>query len=115
MFVHGPPVFIRVEVTDEESTSVFVQNWEEQTESGDMEVIIDSSILRRMKYLEGSFQNEVYRPLQFDLGEEKLTGVIEKIEGNTAFIELDGEEGIVAVEIDKILEIFWRGKPFAEE
>ena len=29
LFVHGPPVFIRVAITEEESTSVFILNEEE--------------------------------------------------------------------------------------
>ena len=38
MFVHGPPVYIRVATTDEESTSVFVLNEDELANPSDTEL-----------------------------------------------------------------------------
>jgi len=124
LFVHGPPVFIRVVVTDEESTSVFTPIMEEELERLDeIELGLDkiaqeviTSVTRRIAYLGGAFQKEVYRPLEFDLGEETIIGALGKVEGNTVFIELSGEEeSVVAIELSTIKEIFWRGKPFTEE
>lgn len=148
MFVHGPPVFIRVEVAEEESTSVFMLTEEEEvevikapgsfteddTEVEDAEVeelgleteivssqdvkampVVNPSVRRRIVYLEGSFQKEMYRPLQFDLGDESLTGAIDRVDGDTVFIVLRGDEQeVVALDIDTIKEIRWHGQPFAE-
>lgn len=144
MFVHGPPVFIREEVADEESTSVFMITGEDDQEviaaqraeilvenAGAMEPaeetdttllqevkitpIVDPSVRRRIVYLEGSFQKEMYRPLQFDLGDEKVTGEIDRVDGDTVFIVLDGEEReVVSLDINTIEEIRWHGQPFAE-
>ena len=61
------------------------------------------------------FPRQVYQPLQFVLGDETLTGTIEKIEGETVLIEIDeGDKEFVAVEMGRIEEILWRGDPFAE-
>lgn len=122
LFVHGPPVYIRVATTDEESTSVFVLNEEEfakpsDTELNDVKTVstVKPSILRRITELGKPFQRQVYRPLQFIIGEETLSGEIEKIEGETIFFNLDGEEDlVVGVEMNTIEEILWRGKPFKE-
>lgn len=111
LFVQGPPIFIRVIATDEESTSVFLLN-EDEVKSV---VKAKPSILRRITYLEKGFQREVYRPLQFVIGDELLKGSIDKVERETVFINLDGEgEEIVAVELASIEEILWRGEPFIE-
>ena len=139
LFVQSPPVFIRIDFSDDESTSVFVQTWEEALRESDeieqevgeqdleveveekelevkeIEQEVNPSITRRIGYLEGAFQKKVYQPLQFDLGDDSLTGAIDKVDGNTVFIMLRGEEQeIVAVEMNTIEEISWRGKPFAE-
>jgi len=122
LFVDGPPVFIRVVVTDEESTSVFTPIMEEELEqfdAMDLEVNeevneeVNPSIMRRIAYLEGAFQKEIYQPLQFNVGDEMLTGAIDRIDGDTLFIVLRGtDKEIMAVEINTIEEILWRGKPF---
>jgi hypothetical protein len=122
LFVHGPPIYIRVAATDEESTSVFVLNGEEFAEPSDTELnevqtvsTVKPSILRRITELGKPFQRQVYRPLQFIIGEETLSGEIEKIEGETILINLDGEEDlVVGVEMNTIEEILWRGMPFKE-
>lgn len=123
LFVQGPPVFIRVVVTDEESTSVFTMNMEESAEPDAVEEVkvpsvvkAKSSVLRRIHYLDGAFQREIYRPLQFVIGDEILKGSIDKVEGETVLIDLFGEdEAIVAVEIATIEEILWRGSPINEK
>jgi hypothetical protein len=122
LFVHGPPIYIRVATTEEESTSVFVLTEEEfakprNTELNEVQTdsTVKPSILRRITELGKPFQRQVYRPLQFIIGEETLSGKIEKIEGETIFFNLDGEEDLViGVEMNTIEEILWRGKPFKE-
>ena len=120
LFVHGPPIYIRVATTEEESTSVFVLNEDEFAKPSDTEVnevetvlTVDPSIFKRITELGKPFQRQVYRPLQFILGEETLSGEIEKIEGETVLINLVGEEDLlVSVEMNTIEEILWRGTPF---
>jgi len=133
LFVDGPPVFIRVDIPiiEDESTSVFsmVEEVEEgldlaQLDAAELhaeeikyepEIMYNPSIRRRMAYLEGALQKEMYRPLQFDMENTSVIGSIDKIDGEIVFIELRGEQNkVVALEISKIEEILWRGKPFAE-
>ena len=86
----------------------------DKTEEVKVESIVKANpaVLRKITYLEGAFQREIYRPLQFVIGEEILKGTIDKIDGETVLINLHGEdEGIVAVEIATIGEILWRGHP----
>ncbi len=129
LFVHGPPVFNKITITVEESTSVLLVNEEAHEVSGETEreeqeqqvemkslKVADPTVIRRIMYLSTPFPRQVYKPLQFILGDETLTGTIEKIEGETIVIEIDeGEKDFVAVEIGKIEEILWRGNPFVEQ
>lgn len=122
LFVHGPPVFIRVTVTDEESTSVFVPIEEEDRELSDTDEekiqpikLVKPAIAKKLLNLSGPFQRQVYRPLKFVIGDETLSGGIQKIDGEMIFIELDDEEDvIVGIEMSTIEEILWRGEPFEE-
>ena len=122
LFVHGPPIFVRVAMTDEESTSVFVLNEDEFAKPSDTELnevgtvlTVRPSIFRRITELGKPFQRQVYRPLQFIIGEETLSGEIVKIEGETILFKIDGEEDLlVGVEMSTIEEILWRGMPFKE-
>lgn len=131
LFVQGPPVFIRVVTKHEESTSVFVLSGEEQEFVSELEEqveqqqeqeqapsvnVAESSMMRRIMYLGTPFSRQVYRPLQFVLADETLTGTIEKIEGETVFIGIGGDgTELVSVEMAKIDEILWRGDPFIED
>ena len=132
LFVHGPPVFMKIAITVEESTSVFVIDGGELeatldvSEEGLKEIdenqvpekiksisVADPSIVKRIMYLGTPFPRQVYQPLQFVLSDETLTGKVEKIEGETLFIEIKGGENeFVAVEMGNISEILWRGNPF---
>ncbi|WP_318615921.1 hypothetical protein [Sporosarcina sp. YIM B06819] len=127
LFVQGPPVFIRVVTKHEESTSVFVLSGEEPEMASEVELeqeieqttavkAANPSVIRRITYLGTPFSRQVYRPLQFVLSDETLTGTIEKIDGETVFIGI-GEDGseLVSVEMANIEEILWRGDPFAED
>jgi len=127
LFVNGPPVFIKITVAVEESTSVFILDSEEQIEQGkeeqlteqhnDAETLLETNlaIQRKIIYLNNSFRRLVYQPLQFVLAGETVTGAIEKIEEKTVWIDLTGmHQDIIAVEMGKIEEVLWRGKPFDE-
>ncbi len=126
IFFKGPPVFIRVVTKHEESTSVFMLSEEEPEVTGEAvqektpvqipaEKITDPSLVRKIMYLATPFSRQVYRPLQFVLDGETLTGSIEKIDGETVLIGI-GEDAskLVSVEMARIEEILWRGDPFTE-
>jgi hypothetical protein len=127
LFVHGPPIYIRVATTDEESTSVFVLNEEETEEFIPMEIDdeeeevlktarANSEVFNKITNLGRPFQRQVYKPLQFVFENEVLKGAINRVDGETLFIELLEEEDlIVAVEINTIKDVLWRGKPFPEK
>ncbi|MFS0574479.1 hypothetical protein AB1K83_02465 [Sporosarcina sp. 179-K 3D1 HS] len=132
LFIQAPPVYIRITFTDEEdireleeSTSIFYSRSEEHSEeliNKDLEKealpeeeVIDPSIIRRVMYLASSFPRQIYKPLQFLLSEQTVTGTIEKIEGNSVFIELEGEDKqVIAIELHEIEDILWRGTSFQE-
>lgn len=122
LFVDGPPVFIKVAIIVEESTSVFILNNEEQSVLENEEQVSVAEVLpanpgiqRKVIYLSNSFRRQAYQPLQFVLEEETLSGRIEKIEQGTVWIDLEGAiHEIIAVEMGKIEEVLWRGKPFEE-
>jgi len=129
IFFQGPPVFIKVVTKHEESTSVFMLSGEEPETASEVEAVkeettehltavkvADPSLLRKIMYLGTPFSRQVYRPLQFVLDGETLTGSIEKIEGETVLIGV-GEDAseLVSVEMAKIEEILWRGDPFVED
>ncbi len=127
MFVQGPPVYIKVSVKEEESTSVFLLNEDvlemsgeakrepvEKRESNSVKAV-DPSLARRITYLGLPFSRQIYHPLQFVLDDETLTGSIEKIDGETILIGTgEGEKEFVSVEMRSIVEILWRGDPFVE-
>lgn len=76
---------------------------------------VNPGIQRKIIYLSNSFRRQAYQPLQFILEEETLSGTIEKIEEDTVWIDLEGaDHEIIAVEMGKIEEVLWRGKPFDE-
>ncbi|MBE1556933.1 hypothetical protein [Sporosarcina limicola] len=130
LFIQGPPVFHKVFVHFEESTSIYLLNGEgseepEEKEQGEQvrfELGVEDtslvkgtnqSVIRRITYLGTPFSRQVYHPLQFVLGDRTLTGTIEKIEGETVLIGTnEGEKEIIAVEMARIEEILWRGNPF---
>ena len=129
IFFQGPPVFIKVVTKHEESTSVFMLSGEELEVASEFEAVqeetpeqltavkvADPSLLRKIMYLGTPFSRQVYRPLQFVLDGETLTGSIEKIEGETVLIGI-GEDAseLVSVEMARIEEILWRGDPFVED
>ncbi|WP_210469590.1 hypothetical protein [Sporosarcina sp. 6E9] len=122
LFVHGPPIYFRVATTEEESTSVFVLNEEEiedfieDAEEVQETAHKNSEVFNKIISLGRPFQRQIYKPLQFVLENEVLKGAINKVEGETLFIELvDEEDLIVAIEINAINEVLWRGKPFQEQ
>lgn len=116
MFVSGPPVYIAVPVADEESTSVFVKDEDETTELVGVPLVevkeVDPLIIAKLRRIRTSFGQQIYRPLTFYLEEdEEISGNVASFEENTIVIEVDGDEDtIVAIELNAIQDIKWRGK-----
>ena len=116
MFVSGPPVYIAVPVADEESTSVFVKDEDETTELVGVPLVevkeVDPLIIAKLRRIRTSFGQQIYRPLTFYLEEdEEISGNVASFEDNTIVIEVDGDEDtIVAIELNAIQDIKWRGK-----
>ncbi|BAQ10296.1 hypothetical protein OXB_1825 [Bacillus sp. OxB-1] len=136
LFIQTPPVYVRITFTEEpapleeESTSIFaphsqeiekksvqleVARSDEEQETVSEEKAINPSVIRRIMYLASSFPRQIYKPLQFVLSDETVTGTIARIEGESVFIELEDEgQTIAAVDLVEIEEILWRGTPFQE-
>jgi len=106
LFVHGPPVFRHVpKVTrwQEESTSIFPESLAKVVE-------IDPLMWKRLLFLKTDLAQHVYKPLYFQLKDgEKICGVVHALHLESVKIRL-AEGDLVAVEIQDIQEIWWRGK-----
>ncbi|MCZ2257210.1 hypothetical protein [Sporosarcina sp. G11-34] len=120
MFVSGPPIFIAVPFIEEESTSIFVIDVDEQKEIAEgLPVEINETkpaIIAKLNRIQTSFGQQIYRPLTFHLDEdERITGNVSKFEGNTIVVEIDGDEDtIVSIDLSEIQDVKWRGKSLPE-
>lgn len=116
MFISGPPVYISVPVVGEESTSVFMLEKDEITELVDVDLNkvkeVDPLVNARLRRIRTSFGQQIYRPLTFHLEEdEEINGNVASFNDNTIIIEVDGDKDtIVAIEINTIKDVKWRGK-----
>lgn len=115
MFVNGPPVYEKVPMMDEESTSLFVKYFEEEPlflEEPVKELVeIDPVIRGKLARVQSSFGQQIYKELTFVLPNEEIVGNVTKYDDNTIHIELLGtEDMIMAIELSDILDIRWRGK-----
>ena len=116
MFVSGPPVYIGVPFVEEESTSVFVKDGDEKialVEATFIEVKeVDPVIIAKLRRIRTSFGQQIYRPLTFYLEEdEEISGNVASFDDNTIVIEVNGDKDtIVAIELNAIRDIKWRGK-----
>ena len=125
LFVQGPPVYNRLIMKREESTSIYSSIEEltvyEETvivsepliEEPVQDELISTIVSKKLLYLNSSFRLQAYQPLQFVMAEETLTGSIERIEENTVIIQPSEEEQTsVMIELKDIEDILWRGQPF---
>lgn len=123
LFVQGPPIYVKVKVVEEESTSVFIFNDHTEKErldirpSGEIEpvtgtgpAVVNSDIRNTIDYLSRPFQKQAYHPLQFIVEGKTVKGDIQKIHDSTIWIELDDE--VTEVDIAKIEDVLWRGQSF---
>lgn len=113
LFVKAPPVFVRVEVVQEESTSIFVKSFDEHDETPAAPVI-NEAIRTKLKKLCEPFYRQVYTPLQFRINNELVKGTIDRCDGDTIFIRTQDTPGeVTAYIIEEIEEILWRGAVFS--
>ena len=121
LFVQGPPVFVKVKVVEEESTSVFI--FTNHTENETLEVQPSSesksetasgksnpAIRQKIDYLSRPFQKQAYHPLQFIVEGKTVKGDIQKVQDSKIWIESDDE--LTEVDIEKIDDVLWRGQSF---
>ncbi|WOV88432.1 hypothetical protein QWT69_04745 [Sporosarcina oncorhynchi] len=121
LFVQGPPVFVKVKMVEEESTSVFIINHHTEKETlevhpssvNELETVAvgtNSAIRQKIDYLSRPFQKQAYHPLQFIVEGKTVKGDIQKVQDSTIWIELDDE--VTEVDIEKIEDVLWRGQSF---
>lgn len=106
LFVHGPPVYRHVPKVSrwqEESTSIFPEPLAKAVE-------IDPLMWKRLLFLKTDLAKHVYKPLCFQFKDgEKICGAVDALHLQSVQIRLPEGE-LVAVEIQDIQEIWWRGK-----
>ncbi|WP_156028961.1 hypothetical protein [Sporosarcina sp. D27] len=117
-----------VEVVKEESTSIYwsgndselmEQNEELQEDTVPQQVIeatVDSPVVKRLRYLAEPFPRNAYRPLQFLVNGQLLTGGISAMTDSQIAIEVKQEskdmDEIRTLDLQEIEEVFWKGIPF---
>ncbi|MBD7907334.1 hypothetical protein H9659_03145 [Sporosarcina sp. Sa3CUA8] len=118
-----------VEVVKDESTSIYwsgndpelmEQNESLQEESVPLkakEASEDSPIVKRLRYLAEPFPRNAYRPLQFLVNGQLLTGGISAMTDSQIAIEVKQESKdlneIRTLNLQEIEEVFWKGTPFS--
>lgn len=115
MFINGPPVYEKVPIKDEESTSIFVKYVNEENNADnelmEEEVKVNPIILSQLQRVRSNFGQQIYKGLTFMLTEEEIVGNVTKYDGDTVFVKIAGtEDSIVAIELSEIVDIQWRGK-----
>ncbi len=123
-----------VEVVKEESTSIYwsgndpelmEQNEHSQEETVPQEDIVlqqvieatvESPVVKRLRYLAEPFPRNAYRPLQFLVNGQLLTGGISAMTDSQIAIEVKQEskdmDEIRTLDLQEIEEVFWKGTPF---
>ncbi|MDW0111413.1 hypothetical protein [Sporosarcina aquimarina] len=142
LFIDGPEMVTIFEVSKEESTSIYwVGNDPELVEATDEEPVkeevsrnwnvqetsvplseqlpdarLESSVTKKLRYLAEPFPRTAYRPLQFLVNGQLLTGGIESLSGSQVAIEVTNESKdmneVRMLDLQEIEEVFWKGSPF---
>ena len=120
-----------IEVDKEESTSIYWSSQEvnveaEVEDTGKNNAIsdssaleqerLDSTVVKKLRYLAEPFPRSAYRPLQFAVNGQLLTGGIASVTDSQIAIEVTEESkethDIRTLDLDEIEEVFWKGSPF---
>lgn len=129
LFIDGPPMVSVVEVVKDESTSIYWSGNETELMKADdqekeeavpqqvYEATMDSPVVKRLRYLAEPFPRNAYRPLQFLVNGQLLTGGISAMTESQIAIEVHQEskdiDEIRTVNLTEVEEIFWKGTPFS--
>ncbi len=117
-----------VEVVKDESTSIYwssndaelaennEQLQEERVPQQVIEGTMDSPVVKRLRYLAEPFPRNAYRPLQFLVNGQLLTGGISAMTDSQIAIEVQQEskdiDEIRTLDLQEVEEVFWKGAPF---
>lgn len=130
LFVNSPVIVQRIVIptVKEESTSVFEMSHEKEAEriaepivkveadalpEQDQPVRVPvSPLLNMLEYLSGSFQKQVYQPLEIVCTDQVVKGSVYAMEGETLWFKQMGEEELLPIELHDIQDVHWRGLPF---
>lgn len=122
LFIDGPPMVTVVHAEKEESTTIYWKPDEEtapeqQTPQSDPPALQqEPDVIRKIRYLSEPFPRRAYRPLQFLVGGQLLTGDIVALSGTEIAVQVTEEsqalEEIRTIDLQAIEEVFWKGQPF---
>lgn len=126
LFIDGPPLTTIVQIEKEESTTIYWKpetdkKLEDESEASAVESTTadfheDSEVVRKIRYLAEPFPRTAYRPLQFLVNGQLLTGGIVGLSGSEIAVEVTEEsqslEEIRTLDLRTIEEVFWKGQPF---
>lgn len=114
-----------VQVEKEESTAIYATADDAVEESAaDLAVTLgesswqpqESEIVRKLRYLAEPFPQKAYRPLQFSVAGQLLTGDLLSVSETEAAVKVTEEsqalEEIRTIGLDSIEEVYWKGQPF---
>ncbi|WJY28923.1 hypothetical protein [Sporosarcina trichiuri] len=130
LFIDGPPLTTVVQIEKEESTTIYWKpepepetdkKLEDESEASAVksqtaDFYEDSEVVRKIRYLAEPFPRTAYRPLQFLVNGQLLTGGIVGLSGSEIAVEVTEEsqslEEIRTLDLRTIEEVFWKGQPF---
>lgn len=88
----------------------------EEVVAATMDSAMDSPIVKKLRYLSEPFPRSAYRPLQFLVNGQLLTGDISVMTDSQIALEVQQESKdmneIRTLDLQEIEEVFWKGSPF---
>ncbi|GKV67585.1 hypothetical protein NCCP2716_00830 [Sporosarcina sp. NCCP-2716] len=125
LFIDGPPLVMVVQVEKDESTAIYesVDHAAEEP-AADLQAVQEASgrlpaereVVRKLRYLAEPFPQKAYRPLQFSVAGQLLTGDLLSITDTEVAVKVTEEsqslEEIRTLGLESIEEVYWKGQPF---
>jgi len=125
LFIDGPPLVVVVQVEKDESTAIYESADHAVEESAADPAVThgesvrlpqESEVVRKLRYLAEPFPQKAYRPLQFSVAGQLLTGDLLSITDTEVAVKVTEEsqslEEIRTLGLDSIEEVYWKGQPF---
>lgn len=125
MFIKSPSAFVRLPIVEVETELSIVdvdvveerapEAREEQQQQ--QEQVGNVLVAEQLKKIQTPFGRHLYQPLLFKLtNERKVLGKLKKVEGNQLAILVEGtEEKIELIQVNEVVDIFWRGTSLQEQ